>query len=56
MRKYADDINFKMELSPEKIKSLLADGVISGDNYIIAPTKINDDIKYSPYNPYNFSK
>ena len=56
MRKYADDITFKMELSPEKVKSTLADGVIDGKNYIIAPVKINDDAQYSPYNPYNFGK
>ena len=56
MRKFADEINFKMELSPEKIKSLLAEGVAEKSNYIIAPVKINDDTKYTPYNPYNFSK
>jgi hypothetical protein len=56
MRKFADDFNFKMELSPEKVKSLLAEGVIENKQYVIAPVKINDDMEYTPYNPYNFSE
>jgi hypothetical protein len=45
-----------MELNPDKLKTVIEDGLIQNDTYVILPRKINDDISYSPYNPYNFSK
>ena len=56
MRKFADDMNFKMELNPEKVKATLAKGVQENGMYTIAPVTINDNTMYSPYNPYNFGE
>lgn len=56
MKKFADNLDFKMELSPEKVKELLEAGYIKGDKYLIKPIFINSDPKYTPISPFNFSK
>lgn len=56
MKRFADVIDFKMELVPEKVKEHLEQGQIVGDEYVIKPVFISDDVKYSPYSPFNFSK
>eukprot|EP01040_Poterioochromonas_malhamensis_P012080 gene12080-13202_t len=54
MKKFADNLDFRMELSPEKVKELLEAGYIKGDKYLIKPIFINSDPKYTPISPFNF--
>lgn len=56
MKEFADNIDFRMELSPDKVRELLEAGYIKGDKYLIKPIFINQDAKYSPISPFNFSK
>ena len=56
MKQFADAIDFKMELVPEKVKEHLEQGVIQDDQYVIKPVQINDEVAFSPYSPFNFSK
>lgn len=56
MRKFADDINIKMELDPNMCMSILESGVkdpTDANKWKIAPVRITDDPKYSPYFPYD---
>lgn len=54
MKKYADEINFKMELDPAILKELLGKGYIVDGEYKVKPIFINDEVTYSPISPYNY--
>jgi hypothetical protein len=56
MKEYADAIDFKLELTPDKVKELLEAGHIKGDEYLIRPVFINQDEKFSTVSPFNYSK
>ena len=58
MRKFADDLNIKMELDPNVCLQLMEAGVKDTEtgDWKIAPVRITDDPKYSPYFPYDHSK
>lgn len=59
LKKFADEIDYKMELSPKAIREKLAAGVPDSSyksGYLINPIKINDDPKYSALSPYIYSE
>jgi hypothetical protein len=56
MKEYADAIDFRLELTPDKVKELLEAGHIKGDEYLIRPVFINQDEKFSTVSPFNYSK
>jgi hypothetical protein len=56
MKEFADNIDFKVELNPDKVKELLEAGLIKGDKYLIKPNFINQSEEYSSISPFNYSK
>lgn len=56
MKSFADEIDFQMELSPQRVKELLEAGYVKDGEYVIKPVTINDAKLYSPISPYNYSE
>lgn len=54
MKKFADELNFKMELNPHKVKEMLEAGLVDNGVYKIKPIHINDEAQYSAISPYNY--
>lgn len=56
MKEFADAIDFRMELSPDKVKEMLEAGHIKGDEYTIKPVFINQSEQFTSISPFNYSK
>lgn len=57
LKKFADAIDYKMELDPDVVQRLLQAGQTDAENvnYVIKPVYINEDAKYSSYRPFDKS-
>jgi hypothetical protein len=61
LKKFADDINYNLELDPDTVKKILETGSIEhdpergGDVYKIKPIFISNDPIYSPIPPWDHS-
>ncbi len=61
LKKFADDINYNLELDPDTVKEKLEGGLIGndperGEVYKIKPVFIANDPAYSPLPPWDHSE